>query len=632
VALGQITVETPVLHRQTAKLVRFMATTGFIVAGAYTLLYGVLRHTWLQAVLGGIALTMSMLPEEIPLVLSVFMVMGAWRISRARVLTRRAAAIETLGAATVFCTDKTGTLTLNRMAVVELHTADELGVPVPVADGAPEVGEALLRTALFASYPVPTDPMDKAIHELQSMKGLHFSGCTLLREYGVTTNQAAVVQVWEVAGEGDYLVAAKGAPETIARLCRLDATAFAEMERAIDAMAEQGTRVLAVATGKMPMGELPETAQGFPLTFVGLLGFADPLRPGVAEAVHDCQSAGIRVVMITGDYPKTAQAIARKAGLPFQKILTGNDLENLSDAELAERVRSVGIFARTRPEHKLRIVNAFKANGEIVAMTGDGVNDAPSLKAASIGVAMGGRGTDVAREAASLVLLEDDFGSVVRTIRLGRRIYDNLRKAMGYIIAVHVPIAGLSLLPIVFGLPLILTPLHIALLEMVIDPTCSLVFEAEPAERLVMERPPRNSRAPIISRSLFGWSLLQGFMAFLAVAGVFVVAVLRGVPETEVRSLAFVSLFFANLALILTNRSFGARHFAGLRRPNAMLWIVLGGTGSLLSLLFVFAPLRGVFKFGELHLVDVAICIFAGFAVLAILDAAKPLWRRYLFI
>jgi Ca2+-transporting ATPase len=334
--------------------------------------------------------------------------------------------------------------------------------------------------------------------------------------------------------------------------------------------------------------------------------------------------------MITGDYPATAKAIARQAGLDAQDIVTGEELEQLSASELATRVRTATVFARIMPEQKLRIVNALKANGEIVAMTGDGVNDAPSLKAAHIGIAMGGRGTDVAREASSIVLLDDDFGSIVTAIRLGRRIYDNLRKAMGFIFAVHVPIAGLALLPLLFGMPILFGPVHIAFLEMVIDPVCTLVFEAETEEDDVMRRPPRLPDAPLFSGPLIGWSVLQGGFAFVLVAIIFVVAHSRGMPEPEVRALAFFSLVLAIISLIFVNRSFSASLLTALRRPNtALAWvlaIVITLLGSTLLLPFV----SNLFRFGPLHLDDLAVTVGAGIVVLVTLEMLKPIWHRRL--
>jgi Ca2+-transporting ATPase len=349
----------------------------------------------------------------------------------------------------------------------------------------------------------------------------------------------------------------------------------------------------------------------------------------VPDAVSECRSAGIKVVMITGDYPATAQAIARQAGLDAADLVTGQELEELSGAELARRVRTATVFARIMPEQKLRVVNAFKANGDIVAMTGDGVNDAPSLKAAHIGIAMGGRGTDVAREASSIVLLDDDFGSIVQSVRLGRRIYDNLRKAMGFIFAVHVPIAGLALLPLLFNLPILFGPMHIAFLEMVIDPVCSLVFEAETEEDDVMRRPPRSPDEPLFSGALIGWSLLQGAFAFGLVAIIFIVASRRGMPEAEVRALTFFSLVLSIVGLIFVNRSFGASLATALRPNPALAWVLIAVTTMLgLTLLWPFAS--SLFHFGPLHADDLSLTFAAGVLVLGALELLKPRWRARL--
>ena len=331
--------------------------------------------------------------------------------------------------------------------------------------------------------------------------------------------------------------------------------------------------------------------------------------------------------MITGDYPRTARAIATQAGLDASTVLTGSDLEQMNDGMLAERVRSATLFARTMPEQKLRIVNALKANGEVVAMTGDGVNDAPSLKAAHIGIAMGGRGTDVAREAAALVLLDDDFASIVRAVRLGRRIYDNLRKAMAYIIAVHVPIAGLALIPLLFGLPLVFWPLHIAFLEMVIDPVCSIVFEAENDERDIMRRPPRDPLEPLFSVRLTAWSLLQGMLVLALVSGLFVVALHRGLPEEDARTLAFAALVATNLGLVLVNRSRDASIFAAFARSNAVLWWVVTATTAILAGVILYLPARDLFHFGPLHPDDLTVVLASGLATLLLLELTKKIVR-----
>jgi Ca2+-transporting ATPase len=436
-----------------------------------------------------------------------------------------------------------------------------------------------------------------------------------------------MTQVWQ-DGDGGFLVAAKGAPEAIADLCRLGPAARVAVTTQVDQMAQEGLRVLGVAQAEVWGGDLPVSQSDFAFRFLGLTGLSDPLRASVPEAVAECRSAGIRVIMITGDYPATAQAVAVSAGLKGGEVITGETLEAMTDADLASRVQTAGIFARIMPEQKLRIVNALKANGQIVAMTGDGVNDAPSLKAAHIGVAMGGRGTDVAREAASIVLLDDDFGSIVTTVRLGRRIYDNLRKAMSFILAVHVPIAGLALMPLLFGMPILFGPMHIAFLEMVIDPVCSLVFEAESEEEGIMRRPPRPAEEPLFSGPTIMWSLLQGGLVLGVVATIFVSAPIYGLAEDQVRAVTFVALVMSIVALIFVNRSNSASLIAAFRRPNRALAVVLPIVAAMLALTQFWAPARDLFGFGALESAVLVAPPLAGFTVLVALELLKPLWRR----
>jgi Ca2+-transporting ATPase len=635
-SLSTLETEPPRLRAQTRRLVRNFAIVGGAVSVLAVVLYGISRGGWLEAVLAGIALGMSMLPEELPVVLTVFMAVGAWRISRARVLTRRAAAIETLGSATVLCTDKTGTLTENRMSVVELRLkgGKTLQLSDPSGVKMPDDFHDLIEFGLLASAPDPFDPMEKAFHDLDrgqltDREHIHGPEWKLVHAYGLRPGLLAMSQVWRPdGGRPDFVVAAKGAPEAIADLCHIGAADRTALTQSAEAMAAEGLRVLGVARASFAPHAWPDSQHDFVFELLGLVGLADPLRQSVPEAVSQCRSAGIRVVMITGDYPATARAIARKAGIDTTHLVTGTELEQLTEAELAVRIRTATVFARIMPEQKLRIVQALKANGEIVAMTGDGVNDAPPLKAAHIGIAMGGRGTDVAREASSIVVLDDDFGSIVKSIRLGRRIYDNLRKAMGFIFAVHVPIAGLALLPLLFGLPILFGPIHIAFLEMVIDPVCSLVFEAETEEGDVMSRPPRRADEPLFSRRWIGWSLLQGAFAFVLVAVIFVVALRRDMPEAEVRALTFFSLVVAIVSLIFVNRSFSASLLTALRRPNSALLAVLLTVTAVLSLSLLWPFAQALFRFGPLHVDDLAVTIGAGAALLVLLEVVKPLWWR----
>ncbi|WP_370677240.1 cation-translocating P-type ATPase [Pleomorphomonas sp. PLEO] len=626
-SLQSVETEAPRLQAQTGRLVRAFAMVGGGVTVLVVVLYGTLRGGWLDGLLAGIAVGMSMLPEEFPVVLTVFMAMGAWRISQARVLTRRAAAIETLGSATVLCTDKTGTLTENRMSIAQLRLPD--GTTAAAGPDLSQAFRALVDVGVLASAEAPTDPMEKAFHDLGRTQTAASPPLPshLVREYGLRPDLLAMTNVW--AGEqegGAALAAAKGAPEAIARLCHFDEGALTALKGEVDALAARGLRVLGVARASASE-PWPEDQSGFSFEFLGLVGLADGLRASVPAAVAECRSAGISVVMITGDYPATARAIAAAAGIDTADVVSGGDLEQLDDAALAARVKTATVFARTMPEQKLRIVNAFKADGAVVAMTGDGVNDAPSLKAAHIGIAMGGRGTDVAREAASMVLLDDDFGSIVKAVRLGRRIYDNLVKAMGFILAVHVPIAGLALLPLLFGLPILFGPMHIAFLEMVIDPVCSLVFEAETEEDDVMARPPRDPAEPLFSRTMVIWGVFQGVVGFGLVAAIYLIALWRDTPVDEVRALTFFSLVFVIIGLILVDRSFSSSVVMAVRRPNRTLVVVLVGVTAMLGLTLGWPVARELFRFGPLHASDLAVTVGAGVAVLLVLELIKPLVR-----
>jgi Ca2+-transporting ATPase len=373
---------------------------------------------------------------------------------------------------------------------------------------------------------------------------------------------------------------------------------------------------------------LPIQQHDFEFEFVGLVGLEDPVRPTVAPAIAECTNAGIRVVMITGDYPITAQNIARQIGItPLDKVITGQELEQMSEAELRDRIQTTRIFARVVPEQKLLIVNALKRSGEIVAMTGDGVNDAPALKSAHVGIAMGGRGTDVARESADLVLLDDDFSSIVESIKLGRRIFDNLKKGMAYTLAVHVPIAGMSLFPVIFGLPLVLLPIHIAFLHLIIDPACTVVFEAEPAESNLMHRPPRNPKEPLFSRRTLQLALLQGGSVLVVLMAVFAIAYYQGNGEFDARALAFTTLMISNLAMILTNRSWSRTILEMIPAPNRALWWVMSSGIVFLGLILYVPLLRHLFSFSFLHANDLLVSLLSGLVSVVWFEGLK-LWNR----
>jgi Ca2+-transporting ATPase len=610
------------LKTEIGRIVRVIATTGIALCAIVVIVYGMTRGNWLEGFLAGITLAMAILPEEFPVVLTVFLALGAWRISRHNVLTRQVPAIETLGSATVLCVDKTGTLTENRMSVKKFFADGEICGHDPAGtNSVPDACHELAEFAILASKKDPFDPMERALLQLVDgefgrTEHVHASW-SLVQEYPLCPTLLAMSNVWQSQGGGEFVIAAKGAPEAIFDLCHLTPETVRGLAGPIDGMAAEGLRILGVAKASFVRSDLPGEQHDFVFSFLGLVGFADPVRPQVREAISDCHAAGIRVVMITGDYPLTAQEIARQIGLDgSDTCITGPELDRMGDGELRERIRSVSIFARVVPEQKLRIVNALKAAGEVVAMTGDGVNDAPALKSADIGIAMGGRGTDVAREASSLVLLDDNFTSIVAAVRLGRRIFDNLKKAMAYIFSVHVPIAGMSLIPVLLNLPLVLLPVHIVFLELIIDPACSIVFESENEEADVMKRPPRKPDVGLFTRKHLALSLLQGAVVLGVVLAIYFSALSRGLGEPAVRTLTFVTIVIANLCLILTNRSWSETLLASLRTPNTALIWVFAGTLGCLTLVLTVPALSDLFLFGPVPFMDLILCSGAG--VLAI--------------
>jgi P-type Ca2+ transporter type 2C len=618
------------LQKRSAIMIRTFAAVGLSLCVVVIVLYGATRGNWMGGFLAGIALAMSLLPEEIPVVLTVFLAIGAWRMSQRRVLTRRMPAIEALGSATVLCVDKTGTLTLNRMSVSRLYAGGEFYDVEGIHDRLlPQRFHELILFSILASEPDPYDPMEKAFKEL----GDHYltslengKDWRLVHEYSLSPELLALSHVWKTPDSDEYIIATKGAPEAVWDLCHFDSHQREQLSQQVDTMARDGLRVLAVAKARFGKAAWPTSQHEFDFDFLGLIALADPVRPSVPAALKECYGAGIKVVMITGDYPSTAQAIARKAGLNAGTgIVTGLDIQELRAAELRRLIPKTNIFARVLPEQKLNLVEAFKANGDIVAMTGDGVNDAPALKAAHIGIAMGGRGTDVAREAASLVLLDDDFATIVEAIRSGRRIFDNIQKAMGFIFSIHVPIAGLAVLPLLLDWPLVLTPVHIVFLELIIDPACSIAFEAEPAEANVMERPPRNPNAPLFGMGQIVFSLFEGFVGLLAVLLVFGFSLYRGYGEAEVRTLTFATLVLGMLGLIFVNRSRSQNLWRVLRLPNRAVWWVAGGALTFLAAVIYIPQARAVFRFAELGWADLMVAISAaGMAVLC-LEIAKVL-------
>lgn len=609
--------DTP-LQKQTGRLVKLCGTIAavlFVLVGVVTF-FNIPDHAFksriIESILSGITLAMAMIPEEFPVILTVFLSMGAWRLAKKQSLVRRLPSVETLGAVSVLCVDKTGTITLNKMAVRETYSksGDEKYISKIMGMGCKS-----------DAY----DPMEKAMiarcEELGISKDILFGG-RLLKEYAFTDETKMMGNVWR--NGNDIVVAAKGSPERILTLCNLSSEERQIAEAKIYEMSKQGLRVIAVGQMSIKIeNEIPDTLTDCRLELLGMVGLADPPRESVKEDINTCTKAGVRVVMITGDNGITASSIAKQINMPnSDHIITGDELSEMSDDELREKVKDVSIFSRVLPEHKMRIVKAFKENGEVVAMTGDGVNDAPALKYADIGIAMGKRGSEVSREAADLILLDDNFSTIVDTIKDGRRIYDNIKKAVGYVFTIHIPIAFASLLAPLLGISptsLLLLPLHVVLLELVIDPTCSIVLERQPAERDIMQRPPRNPKEKLLTAKMLSKSVMQGLVIFGASFGTYY-NFINMYPENAplARTMGLSIIFLSNVLLVQVNSSntdFAIRTFIRQIKDRVM-WAVIIGT--LLGLLvMLYTPLCGFLKLTSLS--SEQLLISAGISCIAVL-------------
>jgi Ca2+-transporting ATPase len=601
-ALASIETDNTPLQREVGSVVARVAVAGLALSALVAIGYGLPRDAWLEGLLVGITLAMGLLPEELPVILTLFLSIGAWRLAQKNVLTRRTAALETLGTTTVLCVDKTGTLTENRMRLQAL-ISDSQTIDIDAnTRELPERFHALLEFALLASHRNPFDPMELAIHNavaatLADTEHVH-KDWRLVEEYPLSPELLAMSRVWHSTERAEYAIAAKGAPEAIVDLCHLDAARAEQVRRAVAELAARGLRVLGVARASFALAPLPEIQHDFNFEFLGVIGLADPIRADVPAAIEECRRAGVRVVMITGDHPATALNIAQQIGLDCQGgHLGGAELEALNDLQLAQQLRRINVFCRVSPEQKLRLVNALRNNGEIVAMTGDGVNDAPAIRAAHVGIAMGARGTDVAREAADIVLMDDAFAALVNAVRMGRRTYANLRKAVTFALAVHMPIIGLSLLPVLLGWPLILMPIHILCLQLLIDPACSIVFEAAPGDAKLMRQPPRARSARLFDTALLTQGLWQGLLLFAVLAGVYALSWQLSGDSTQARTTTYAAMILANLGLILSNLSVrGVDAHNPVWRMPLFRWL---GAVTLLALTAILAlpPLHAAFHF-----------------------------------
>ncbi|QDH59824.1 cation-translocating P-type ATPase [Pandoraea pnomenusa] len=603
-SLGDISEAPSPLQRQAKSLVNGFALIALLLVVALSVIYRWRFEQWLPGLLAGITLAMGILPEEIPVIFAVFFALGARRIAGEGVLTRRMNAIETLGQTSVLCVDKTGTLTQNRMSVSALSIDGRMLDIGPDTAHIEEPFHELIEYLVLASEIDPVDPMERAFHAVgrSALAGtgrLH-TDWSLVHEYALTPELPAMSHAWRTQSDSAYhAIACKGAPEAVCALCRMSATQAGQVLERARNMAARGLRVLGVAKSEYLPGEWPAHQHGFAFAFVGLVGLSDPVRPEVAGAIAECRTAGIRVVMMTGDYATTAQAIASDVGIDNRRVVTGRDLASMNGAALREAVNASEIFARISPGQKLQLVNALRENGEIVAMTGDGVNDAPALKAAHIGIAMGLRGAEVAREVAALVLLRDDFSPIVAAIRLGRRIYANIVLAINFTVAVHIPMVAAATLPVVAGLPPMLAPVHIVFLQLIIDPVCSIVFENEPGARNLMRLPPRPAQARLLDARALASSAVAGTLSALLVLAAYATLLRLDGEVARARTLAFVLLVVANVALIFVTPAISGLATTG-DRPlvrNRYLWIVLVGTVVSLTLVTCVPSLARIFGF-----------------------------------
>lgn len=601
--------ETP-LQEQMEKLVTRFGIIGVVFCVAVVIIYGITKGSWTHGILYGLSASMSILPEELTVVLIIFFALGSWQIAKNKVLTRKSAAIETLGTIDVLCVDKTGTITQNNMKLTTVWAPNEHAFAnLDQVTALNDAQQEILVNAALATEPTSLDPIDNEITKAElafANKATKLKqSLALLQEIPLTKKLTAITHIWRESNN-QQVTMSKGSPEAIAKICNFSKEDTEAMLLVVQQMAKSGLRVIAVSRN---------------MKFMGLLGFIDPLREGIVEAVQECYTAGIKPVMITGDYAGTAQYIGKQMGLLATKhILLGTEL---TAEVLTNNVETTNIFARIHPDQKLAIVESLKAKGHIVAMTGDGVNDAPALKSSHIGIAMGQRGTDVARETADLVLLNDDFKAIVVAIKLGRKIYDNICKAVSFIISVHIPVAIFALVPILLGTPIVLMPVHIAFLELVIDPTCATVFEAQKAEANLMTRPPRKATAQLLNNPAIYKSIFNGVVVACVTFGVYLVLNSLGYAENETRAVAFESLILGNIALIITSLSAQKNVFQTIFDKNMPLYLICGLTFTALLLINSVPQIRNVFHFGELTLQEHAIIIGATLVILSLLELGK---------
>ena len=600
-AISEAKDESTPLQKKVNKLVKNIAIAGVVLCISVMVASYFYSFDILNSILSGISLAMAIIPEEFPVVLTVFLSMEAYRLAKNNTLMRKISAVETLGSATVLCVDKTGTITQNKMKVKNIYSDGKIFTKENLNN------KELSDLMVLSCEKDPYDPMEKAIVEAASMSDIEN-----LYNYDLSKKIAFDSKVKRMANiykkDSGYYIAVKGSAETVLGICSLDEQNLHKINIEIDKMASNGLRVLVLAESNSE--EIYENLEDYSLSFKALVGLQDPPKEGVEEAIKLCKKAGIRVVMITGDYSKTAMAIGEEIGLKFtNKVITGNEIDTLNEYELCEAVKSCDVFSRVIPEHKMKIVKALKKNGEIVAMTGDGVNDAPALKSADIGIAMGQRGTEVAKEASHMILMDDNFTTIVNSVKDGRRVYDNIRKAMVYILIIHIPIAAMAMCAPLFNLPPLLLPMHIMLLELIIDPTCSIVFEGEPAEANIMDNPPRSPEEPLLTRILTIKVVLQGITMFLAAFMPFHYMIDLGMSSEYARSFSLITLIVANVTLVLVNRSNTELLYHLIKEKGNKVRLIVNSMALVMALSIVYIPILN--NFFKTEKIGICVLIFA---------------------
>jgi Ca2+-transporting ATPase len=569
----------------------------------------------LDSLLKALTLAMSILPEEIPMAFATFMAIGSWRLMKMGIVVKQMKTVETLGSATVICTDKTGTLTENHMSLAKIFSLNSKKIVAP--NEANDDEKALIQIAMWASEPIPFDPMEVALHH--AYKDLHLEdnrpNFNITHEYPLGGKPPMMTHVFE-NNSGNKIIAAKGAPEALMAISNLSKDERQQVLQAIKTITEEGYRVLAVAESDFKGTTYPKTQQELPFKFKGIVAFYDPPKKNIKQVLNHFYKAGVAVKIITGDNSETTLAIAKQISFKgFEHSLTGNELMQLSDVELQEKVMHINVFTRMFPEAKLRIINALKSQHQIVAMTGDGVNDGPALKAAHIGIAMGKKGTEIAKQAASLILVEDDLSKMVDAIAMGRRIYTNLKKAIQYVISIHIPIILTVFIPLALGwiYPNIFSPVHIIFLELIMGPTCSIIFENEPMEKNTMSQKPRANTVTFFSGKELTTSIIQGLMITAGTLFAYQYSVAHGFDEAHTRTMVFTVLIAANIFLTLVNRSFYYSIFTTLRYKNNMVSFIIGITILITGLLLYVPIFTNFFEFEILNIIQLLTSICIGF-------------------